>query len=198
MARSKEFDVEQALDRAVELFWRKGYEATSMRDLQEHMGIGRQSLYDTFGDKRQLFLAALDRYNAGNAGRVRETLLDEDASLPALRAWFDDLIAFLTPRGERVGCLLANSIVELGQQDPEVASCCRGGEKVARRGFRAAAARAIARGELAAADDPDEVADYLQAQVYGLTVLAKNGASRTTLKRVVERAFVALGAAEPL
>ena len=62
MARPKAFDVERALDRAVEVFWTRGYEATSLCDLLEHMEIGRQSLYDTFGDKHGLFLAALERY----------------------------------------------------------------------------------------------------------------------------------------
>ena len=64
MARTKEFDVDAALDRAIELFWAQGYEATSLNDLLDHMEIGRQSLYDTFGDKHALFLAALDRYRA--------------------------------------------------------------------------------------------------------------------------------------
>lgn len=64
MARPKEFDVDQVLDRATELFWTKGYEETSMRELEEGLGVGRQSLYSTFGDKHELFLAALDRYAA--------------------------------------------------------------------------------------------------------------------------------------
>ncbi len=63
MPRVKEFDPDQALDRAMELFWRKGYEATSVQDLVEHMGINRFSLYDTFGSKHELFMAALDRYS---------------------------------------------------------------------------------------------------------------------------------------
>ena len=87
MARPKEFDIDQVLDRATELFWTKGYEETSMRDLEEGLGVGRQSLYSTFGDKRDLFLAALDRYSSLQQERI-EPLLAPDAGLAAIRAYF--------------------------------------------------------------------------------------------------------------
>lgn len=202
MARCKEFDVEQALERAMETFWQKGFEATSMHDLQDSMGIGRQSLYDTFGDKQALFVAALGHYNARNAGRVRAKLLVEGASLGALRAWFDELVVALTPRGSRPGCLLANSILEGCHEDPQVGSICKAGERQLARGFETAAVRAIELGELGTGRpaQPDakvrakEIAEFLVAQVYGLTVLARNGASRATLERVAHRAFESIGA----
>ena len=88
MARPKAFDVDQALERAMELFWRQGYLATSLPDLVEHMGIGRQSLYDTFGDKRQLFLQALDRYAAVMIGGALGRLEEPGASLDDLKSSF--------------------------------------------------------------------------------------------------------------
>jgi TetR/AcrR family transcriptional repressor of nem operon len=106
MARPKEFDPDQALDRAVELFWRKGYEATSIQDLVEALGINRSSLYGTFGDKHALYLAAIDRYCEDVvAPRVAE--LDQAASpRAAIRQLFLSLPTRATRRRERRGCLL--------------------------------------------------------------------------------------------
>lgn len=189
MARTKEFDVDQVLDQAVELFWEKGDEATSMRELEQRLGIGRQSLYDTFGDKKHLFLRAMDRYTAQGRHRLLERLGGEDASLPALRAYFEDLVRSLTPRGERRGCMVATAILETGDADADVARRCRANEKDARQAFRRALERARAKGEIRADQDPGQAATYLVGQMYGLTVLARNGASHASLQAMMDHAL---------
>ena len=120
MARPKEFDVDEVLDRATELFWTKGYEETSMRDLEEGLGVGRQSLYSTFGDKRDLFLAALDRYAALQRERI-VPLLQADAGLGQIRNYFSDMVKYTTCTAPRRSCMMLNSVVQFGQADPEVA-----------------------------------------------------------------------------
>lgn len=118
MARSKEFEVNEVLDKAMKIFWEQGYEKTSMSDLVEHMGIHRRSIYDTFDDKHSLFLQAMDRYR----GKVSTTLLAEikasKTAVEALHKIFEVMISEVedTPSG----CLIVNSAVELGTRDPDV------------------------------------------------------------------------------
>ncbi len=88
MARSKEFDPDVVLGRALELFWQRGYEATSMADLVEHLGIGRASIYATFGSKHDLYLKALERYVRTRDPDLVESLSQPGPALPAVRAWW--------------------------------------------------------------------------------------------------------------
>jgi TetR/AcrR family transcriptional repressor of nem operon len=185
MSRPKGFDQEAALDRAVELFWARGYAGTSISELESHLNIGRQSLYDTFGDKRALFLKALERYSRWNADRLQETLLARDSGLDAVHAYFQTTVEFLTPPGQRKACLIANSILEIGQGDAEVRACCLGNQALVIHGFRHALAQAVERGEVARETDVESTATMLMAQVYGLALLAKGGATRQELLNAV-------------
>jgi len=94
MARPKEFDCDVVLDKAMALFWRQGYEATSIQDLVTHMGINRQSLYDTFGSKRQLYLAVMDRYIDRVVSRRLTVVNASSAATGAIRQFFSDVVAF--------------------------------------------------------------------------------------------------------
>jgi TetR/AcrR family transcriptional repressor of nem operon len=192
MGRTKDFNVDEALDRAIEVFWAKGYEAASMCDLLESMEIGRQSLYDTFGDKRQLYLKAMDRYAAKNVADIGAKLMEPKASLPELRAYFSDLTRHLAKDEERRGCLMTNAILEQGEQSAEVLSRCQNNEKRLTRVFRTILNRAVERGELSATTQPSEAATLLVGQVYALTVLAKNGASKASLERMVTHVLESL------
>src|SRR5262245_32934749 len=110
MARPREFDVDDALDRATEVFWKRGYEATSVQDLVDALGVNRASLYATFGDKAQLFSAVIDRYRENVKTRIEDALAAPAAGAAAIRAWFMALIQMATqPRGPR-GCLLVGSL----------------------------------------------------------------------------------------
>src|SRR5574338_661411 len=110
MARPREFDVDDALDRATQLFWARGYEATSVQDLVDALGVNRASLYATFGDKAQLFEAVLERYGEQVNGALVKALAPPTAGVEAVRAWFKVLIEMATqPRGAR-GCLFLNTV----------------------------------------------------------------------------------------
>lgn len=190
MARPRQFDPDQALDQATELFWSKGYEGTSISDLEEHLGLGRQSIYSTFGDKHRLFLAALDRY-AARQPAARAPLYRLDAGLQELREFFANLVAYLTEETGR-SCMLIKSALEMSEADNAVIRACQDSEKHLLRGLKHALAGAVKRGELAPLDDIDAVALLLASQVYGLNVMSRQGASRATLRRVADRALASL------
>src|SRR5919199_5772684 len=106
MARPKSFDQDAVLDQAAQLFRERGYEGTSMADLETYLGLGRQSLYNTFGDKHKLFLKALDRYRKEVSDAALVELTAPDAGLEAIRAFFHAAVEAHTARGPRLGCLL--------------------------------------------------------------------------------------------
>jgi TetR/AcrR family transcriptional repressor of nem operon len=119
MVRHKEFDPDTAVADAMDLFWERGYEATSVQDLVEHTGVGRRSMYDTFGDKHSLYLRALDRYIALTEDGFREKAAAAADGLSAIRALFSLLIE--SDADDYRGCLVVNSSTELGPSDDEAA-----------------------------------------------------------------------------
>lgn len=186
MARSKSFDEDAVLDQAVQLFWERGYEGTSVADLEAHLGLGRQSLYNTFGDKQALFLKALDRYRHDVGEKAMATLNAPGAGLDAIRAFFRWSVEVLTASEPRRGCLVSNTILERGSQDPETLLRCNHARDVLERAFRRTLAQAKAQGDVAADLDVEATATLLMTQNYGLNVLAKTGATARELHAAVE------------
>jgi len=186
MPRPKSFDEDAVLDEAVHLFWERGYENTSLSDLEAHLGLGRQSLYNTFGDKQALFLKALDRYDQQISESVLAGLNVPGAGLEEIRAFFRASAKALTSPGLRRSCLVVNTILERGSQDPEALLRCNHARDTLERTFRRALAQAKSRGELAKDTDVEAMATYLVVQNYGLNVLAKTGATEKELAAVVE------------
>jgi len=121
MPRVKEFDREKALDRAMNFFWEHGYKAASLKELLEAMGIGRQSLYNTFGDKHRLFLEALERYYDMGMCSIISKLEDPNGGLQAIEDYFNRVCDDISNNPGR-SCLIINSANELAPHDPEVAA----------------------------------------------------------------------------
>ena len=181
MARPKTFDDETVLDAALQLFWERGYEGVSVGDLEERVGIGRQSLYNVFGDKRALFHRALARYvEAGS--RQRDRTLVAERGLAGIRAYFMDLIRFMSEEAGARGCFLVSSGVREAGADPQVALQCRTNADALHRSFRAALAVARERGELPRGTPLDAVARALVVHQQGLAVQAAGGATRAELE----------------
>jgi AcrR family transcriptional regulator len=186
--RPREFDLDQALDRALEVFWRKGYEGTSLPDLTGAMGINRPSLYAAFGNKEELFRRALDRYAEGPAGYARDALNEPTARGVAERL-LRGTIELLSDARHPRGCLLVQGALACGEAADSVRR-----ELVARRvageaAIRARFERARADGELPDETDPDALARYLVTVMRGMAVTAASGASREELQRVAEMAL---------
>jgi TetR/AcrR family transcriptional repressor of nem operon len=193
MGRPKSFDESAVLEQAVELFRARGYDGTSLADLESHLGIGRQSLYNTFGDKQALFLKALDHYRSTMGETMVERLSAPDAGLETIREFFRITIRGLTGESPRSGCLIANTITERGSDDAASLLRCNRSREQLERGFRRALAQARERGELPARVDVDAGAMLLVIQNYGLNALAKTGASAEELDAAVETLLAGLG-----
>ncbi len=192
MPRPKEFDPGEALDQAVQLFWRQGYEATSVQDLVEHMGINRFSLYDTFGDKHQLYLAALDRYRQKVASESLACLEHSREGLAAIRRYFLQLLdSTTTPQGTK-GCLMANSAVEVASRDLEAAARVQAYLAGSDEAFYHALVRAREKGEIRKSASLRDSARFLTTSALGLTTRIKAGAGRKQLEGVVRTIFAAL------
>ena len=186
MPRAKSFDPDVALDRAVEQFWRAGYDGTSMVQLLESMGISRQSLYDTFGDKHRLFLAALDRYRAMVGQGLRAKLEQPEAPLEGLRVGFAWVREQVLDDPEHRSCLMANAALELGQHDEEVRARVATHLADTEELFFATLERARARGELNETQDTRALARFLTTTIHGLGIMARGGASEAALDDSIE------------
>ncbi len=176
----------------MELFWSRGYEATSMRDLLGGMGIGRGSFYATFGDKRSLFLAALDRFEETRTGWAVEVLQGSEPALAGIEEVFRRTVENLTGHEPRRGCLLANSAVELAPHDTEIRERIAGYVQRLEAAFEGALARARRNGEIPGDRDTRALARFLVNNLHGLRVLARAGADRETLKDAARVALDAL------
>jgi TetR/AcrR family transcriptional repressor of nem operon len=192
MARPKAFDEDQALMQAMELFWQHGYAATSLTQLTGCMGISRQSLYDTYSDKRGLFLKALDRYCGLIGGRLLGALTQESAGLDAIQATITALIDFLVAYPKPRACLMANTAMELAPHDRTVADMVQAFHRTLEDAFAAAVRNARQRGEIARGGDPAALAKYLVSVANGMAVAAKAGATRQHLQDIAGVALLAL------
>jgi TetR/AcrR family transcriptional repressor of nem operon len=191
MARTKEFNPEKSLDAAVEVFWERGYERTSLDDLMNKMGIARQSLYDTFGDKRALYLKVLERYRDQNHAYLRG-ILEGDRGV---KKGFSRIFADLVEEGRKEharGCLLLSANLELSTHDQEVAKFLSQNEATVEEIFSRALRRGRKRGEIGAKKDPDGLARFLTATIQGMRATARLNHDRKALKSIALVALAAL------
>lgn len=189
MARQKEFDRAEVLENAMRAFWRRGYEATSVQDLVEATGINRGSMYDTFGDKRGLFQAAVQHYITSVSGERMKIIAEAADPLAGIRDYFDRLIEFSVGDGRELGCLITNSVVELAPHDEVIAETLRKSFTRVEDTFYRALLRAQQAGDIAGGRDIRALARFLTATVNGLRVLARADADSETLRDVIGSAL---------
>lgn len=193
MPRPKEFDTAEALDKAMQVFWHKGYEATSIDDLLTAMDLNRGSLYDTFGDKHQLFLACLDRYCTGLMGERLKQLEQPGPGLAAIKQFIATMGEGMFGDPSRRGCLLANTAMELAPHEKDIG--LRVSRSIARveEAFFNALTRAKRQGELRKEQDPRSLARYLTGIMQGVVVMFKAGAPEETLRDIMKTGLSVLG-----
>ncbi|MEU1401859.1 TetR/AcrR family transcriptional regulator [Streptomyces sp. NPDC005728] len=193
MARTKEFDPDAALQSALELFWRRGYEATSMADLVEHLGIGRASLYATFGNKHDLYLKAFDRYEQAGLTRIVRELSQPGPALPAVRAVVRRYADEATQEElRRSGCLVTNTAAELAPHDPASARRVERNWDHLETVLHTTLVRAQAQGELPPDRDPLALARTLLVLMQGLRVVGKASADPARVRDAAEQALALL------
>ena len=192
MPRPKAFDPKQALDSALHCFKQHGFNGASLSTLTEEMGVGRASLYATYGDKRTLFMRALEDYADATFGFFRQRLESAADPLAEIRAILHDVAAFSVCDDGRFGCLLVNSAAELAATDEEVRALVARSFERMEDGFARALERARDEGRLAVAKDPVALGRFLFATIVGIRVLGKAHANANVLKDVADSALACL------
>jgi AcrR family transcriptional regulator len=186
--RPRQFDLDDALDRALKVFWHKGYEGATLPDLTKAMGINRPSLYAAFGSKEGLFRKALDRYAEGPAAYVQAALAEPTARAVVARLLYEAIEA-MTARQNPRGCLIVHGALACGEAPEsvrlELASRRRAAESAIRERFE----RAASEGDLPASASAADLARYVVTVLRGVAVQAAGGASRAELRRVVALAL---------
>ena len=191
MARPKEFDPERAVEQAMEVFWRQGFEATSVTDLTDALGISRASLYGTFGSKDAVYERALERYRLLEGTRALGCLAGAGTARERVRALFDRFASGALQDPDNKGCLILNAAMER-PHDPSTAAQVRaalGGIELALAGVLAEARE---RGELDPGKDPRELARFLTTALQGVRLMAKATRDPRVLQDTIAVALRAL------
>ena len=192
MSRPRSFDREQVLNQAMEVFWAKGYECTSVQDLVDAMGINRGSLYATFDDKHALHLAALERFTEKEIVPLLAPLDEGGEVKAALRRIFTDLVdRAVRGRGTR-GWMISSAAVDLCPGDGKVSAVVAAALEVIESRIHYALVRAAAAGELSPRNDPRALARYFTSGLNGLSVVAKAASDAEALADIVEVTLSAL------
>lgn len=184
MGRSKEFEEQIVLKKAMELFWQQGYEKTTMSELVECMGIHRKSLYDTFGDKHELYLKAIDLYEEYTISKLRSEMLKATTAHQAIQKIFDYMIEVNDDK--HWGCLFVNAATEMGPWDKEVVSKTEDAfnqteafiVKIVREGQES--------GEFSNKYDAEILGEILHNTLIGLRVLARTSAPKDKMHRIAD------------
>ena len=186
--RPRSFDREAALDAALEVFWAKGYESASISDLTAAMGINPPSLYAAFGDKDQLFLAAVERYQA----RAGESCpyCDEPTARGAIERLLVYMVTQLTQSGHPRGCLMTMAASTSGSASEPLQKALADKRASARDRMRLRIKEGIRDGDVPADADPAALADFFSTLMAGMSQQARDGASRKSLLATVERAMM--------
>jgi AcrR family transcriptional regulator len=189
LGRPREFDVEEALDKALMAFWRRGFEGTSLSDLTEAMGISRPSLYAAFGNKEELYRRALDRYAEMGPWAIQQSALAEPTARAVVEALLRNAAISLTDPNHPAGCMAVNGALSCGEASDAIREelCARhsAGEKELLERFE----RAKADGDLRDEANPAALSRYVSTLLQGMAVQASGGATREELISVADMAL---------
>lgn len=184
--RPREFDVDRVLEAATQQFWSTGYEATSLQDLLQTMRLSKSSLYQTFGNKHELFLRCLGHYQQSMVDELNQKLACSASAKQFLCDFLEGVIAEAKNSGSRKGCFLVNTANELSQRDASIAVAVTNGTSNLSKVFRQAIELGKQQGEISSSASTRHLASYFMTAVSGLRTMVKAGAKKSTLKPVIE------------
>jgi TetR/AcrR family transcriptional repressor of nem operon len=192
MARTREFDPAQALDKAMKVFWRKGYYAASIEELVEATGVSRYGLYGEYGNKRGLFLAALDHYRDSVAESMASVIHAPGVSLDAIRQFFAFIEQIAEQPSSELGCLMCNTASEVAPHDAGAAQKVNSFREQLTAGFRGALTNALTKGELSSGYDVNREADFLAGVTQALSMLMRSRAEPSAIRNLISVALSTL------
>ena len=193
MARTKDFDEQEVLNKAVNIFWLKGYNATSMQDLVDGLGISRSSLYDTYGDKHTLFLKALESYQCTNSGRLCQITNCEQPAKVTIKGLLEFVIDELLNDKSQKGCFMVNAEVEVALHDKQVSEMIRKNDQQLEESFFTVIKKGQEKGEITSQQDARALARFMYNTIKGIQVTAKSTQDGAMFDDIVNLAVSVLG-----
>jgi TetR/AcrR family transcriptional repressor of nem operon len=186
MARKKGFDEGEVLDKAMNLFWEKGYNATSIQDLVDELGINRASIYDTWGDKHQLYLSALRLYRQNASSWLLNQIRTEQSALVIIERFLHFTIESVIHDKDKRGCFIVNSSTELSNCDRDVDAIVLENRKTMEKVLTELIKEGQTEGEINLNHSPESLARFIFSAMGGIRVLAMSQISEDELKEVVQ------------
>jgi TetR/AcrR family transcriptional repressor of nem operon len=193
MARTKDFDEDEVLKKAVDLFWLKGYNATSIQDLVDGLGISRSSLYDTYGDKHSLFIKALESYQCTNTSKFVQIIEGGKPGKETVRELLEFVVGSLLADKCQKGCFLVNAEVEVALHDKYVSAMTQKNDQDLEDAFCRVIQKGQESGEISNLQNPRALARFLFNTVKGIQVTAKSTTDRAVFDDIINSALMVLG-----
>jgi TetR/AcrR family transcriptional repressor of nem operon len=192
MARKKEFDEDELLEKATTLFWRKGYHATSAQDLVDELKINRSSLYNTYSDKKTLFQKALKKYQEQQTNAMIDRLSKADDPEKAIKGVFDDLVKESNEDTTARGCFMVNTAVEIAGQDPEIGALVHANNQSVEDAFTSIIEKGQRMGQFSAKNNARAYARFLFGSINALRVIARSDADKSALNDIANITLASL------
>lgn len=193
MARTKDFDEAEVLNKAVNIFWLKGYNATSMQDLVDGLGISRSSLYDTYGDKHTLFMKALESYQCANSANFCGIMNGDRSTKEIIKELLEFVIVNLLNDKSQKGCFMVNAEVEVALHDKEVSEMIQKNDQQVEDAFYTVIKKGQESGEVSNQQDARALARFMFNTVKGIQVTAKSTNERAVFDDIINLAVSVLG-----
>jgi TetR/AcrR family transcriptional repressor of nem operon len=181
-----QFDPDVALGSAMALFWRKGYEATSLQDLLQATGLSKSSLYQTFGNKHSLFESSLERYRRDMLAQMQEVLERAQSGWSFIEQTFRGVVEETRGKNARRGCFIMNTATEFAQSDQAIARLVKQATRMFTEVFESAVIRAQEEGDISSEVDPRAYAKYLLSSLSGLKTMVKAGATAAEINAIAD------------
>jgi TetR/AcrR family transcriptional repressor of nem operon len=186
MARTKDFDEDEVLAKAVSLFWYKGYNGTSMQDLVDGLGISRSSLYDTYGDKHTLFIKALESYKESATGKMCNVVTNTASAREAIKQLLEITTNELVGDCQNKGCFMTNAAIEVAPHDKQVSDIICQNDQQIEDAFCKAIEKGQKSGEIASKQDARSLARFIINNVKGMRVSAKSAADKVVFDDIMK------------
>ena len=192
MARTKDFDENEVLNKAIAIFWHKGYNGTSMQDLVDGLGISRSSLYDTYGDKHTLFIKALESYQAKGSAKVCAITDAAGSARETIKKLLELIAGELLDDQKHKGCFMVNAEVEIGPHDPEVSKMVCESDQHMEDALYLVIKKGQESGEIANKQDARALARFTFNTVKGIRVTAKSITDKAVFDDIIKLALATL------